>query len=225
MGIKEIITKERTDFSKATKDMTFKEKLSHIWEYYRIWVVAGVIVIGLIAYSVYGRIFPPPQEYANISFIGYVDEEVIELMQKDICESLELDPEKYFIQISAAFELKDDPVGSSAMIQKFYATMAAGEVDIIITSTDEIKVLTMGRLTDDVSLHLPPSLVEAYTNELFYCAEDEGGAVLPYAILLKNSEYLKSLGFQTDNLAVSIVTSKHPEETIRLIEMLLPPLR
>lgn len=120
-----------TKFQKLTK----KEKVEHIWEYYRYHIIGGVIGV-FMTYSLLMTIFgpKPPEPAVNIVVMGiYVqDSEKIDKFKEEIKDIIENDEERKVEVNMFPVDWESSSPMDIAMNQKLVLMFQAKEIDIMI---------------------------------------------------------------------------------------------
>ena len=123
------------------REMTFKEKLEHIWEYYKIYMVSIIIVIFIIFSLLNAWVFNPPLD--TVLFIswnrGFVTDEQIDRLKDYLEERLIEEDAREEIIISPFFFVGDDATSVMADIQRTAAMLAAGMIDLFITDQELVE--------------------------------------------------------------------------------------
>ncbi|NMA83464.1 MAG: hypothetical protein GX962_06330, partial [Epulopiscium sp.] len=72
------------------KNMTFKEKVDHIWEYYRIHILVSAMVLFFVGSMLNHLVFNPPKDAGiYVAFLGrFMDMEEIEDLQDRLTEEI-----------------------------------------------------------------------------------------------------------------------------------------
>ncbi|WP_069998782.1 hypothetical protein [Cellulosilyticum sp. I15G10I2] len=147
---------ERTDrmekYGTPFKELSFKKKTQHIWEYYR-WYIASVIIGIIILGSLVLTMFRPQKEFAvHVVIAGKVISD--ETQQQDI-ERFESEWDTNLSISSVNFE----SVGQLEMVmmQKIPLLVRTGELDILIVSKNtHMNYLNQGA----VDMFLPLDTIE-----------------------------------------------------------------
>lgn len=125
----------------AFKDMSFKKKCEHIWEYYRLEIIWGTIGLLFIAWILNHYIINPPKDPSlNITFHSYeVDTHSLDPLEEQLREAF---PEMYTsdteIQLYTNSSGLDDQDTEYASVMKMMALMASESIDIVIGDYDEM---------------------------------------------------------------------------------------
>lgn len=113
------------------KEFTFKEKVAHIWEYYR-WHILGTIVGGVFLISLLVTVLTPPRVYSvDIMLAGKTISN--ETQQEDI----ERFAEEFDTQLNVTvIDWNNVSEMGAAMIQKIPLLVGIGELDVLGVSPE-----------------------------------------------------------------------------------------
>ena len=126
----------------AFKKMTFREKLTHINNYYRLPIVIGIIAILIGAWALDHYVIHPPKK-PSLAIVTASSENVnleTEEFQQKLNELLpELCTDRQEIQVSAMIMKDDEYQTAYYNAQKFMALVAAKSIDVVIGNEDVMK--------------------------------------------------------------------------------------
>jgi len=207
------------------RNMTTKEKVEYIWDYYKVHIITGILVIYLLSAftsSVLNR-----KEYVlNIAFVGkYMDFDRLNEFTKEVTKELIGDPsgkkqasiDFYMLVKGTNGNLTLDPVST----QKLMARMGAQDIDVIILDKNNFDILASQgaflRLDEIKGLNLSGlnvAKVEEPSNEVKLGA---------YGIYVGwNNKYLKNLGYDYNDKIVAIIANgQHKDLAIKFVKWLL----
>lgn len=207
---------------KKLKEMSLKEKLDYIWEYYHYHIIIIAVVLAITFSLLNSLVFNPMKQiYLGIAFYGpYVVEESLDEMDVTLTDYLVDNKEDYKVYISDFYLDESNPNYLSVAIQKFYAMCSAQEIDIFIALKDQfIQIANQDFLLDLSKVEG----VDFPVDEMLHThMEDDPDTMYPFGIPLKDSEFLKSLGFNTDDLYLGVVANtKRSEESAGAISYIV----
>jgi hypothetical protein len=206
---------------KTFKEMTFAEKREHIWEYYRLHILGGVIVLAVLGNILYGIFNPPPATYAQVTLTGqvYAPEEAMNSLCALLGETLALNPEAEEIQSFVYTTLEGlDIEYQQAMMQRFSVMVAASEIDVLLTEEAGLA----GLADQGIALDLREALDAEAQTLLGDKLRAVGG--VPLGVSLGGSEALARCGLPEGLVAVVVSNSRrvaHGVEVIRVLAGLL----
>ena len=219
MDIKEIayIEKENDADTIRAKELyqklDFKGKMEHLWEYHKnkFYTVIFFIVLAVIAYL----LSPEPSPEANLR-IKFVNTYVEGLM--DETNIIETDYEAYLgenntCEMAFAYT-KLDPNNETQGGQNMESMMievATCNLEVFIFDEFAMNKLCPTGYLVDVNTCLEPEIVEKVKDRLVY-HEDLEGNVVPMAIDITDTKYVKDMGIQGEKIFLSfVVNSPNPE--------------
>lgn len=124
------------------KDLTFKKKIEHIWEYYK-WVILGVLFVAIAGGSlVYAMVIKPREvNYNGIAvYRSHITMEQSDGLAGDINKALGLvQPET--VTVSNFYFDENDVIFNTEMEQKFITYLFSKELHIITGVKSDIEML------------------------------------------------------------------------------------
>jgi len=218
--MKNFISAERSKL----KEMTAREKADYIWEYYKIPIIAAIVIlfiIGSIINSVW--INPPKKQYLQIVFLNnYVDETYTNSLQDKLEQALMTPDERNTLQVLTTVVLFNtgEPQMDMANTQKFAAMTAIGEIDLLVINRDELGSLVEQGILLPLTNVLPDNLLSKLSDKLMTAA-DENGMESDYGIKLNKNEVFTEFGFSAEGQCLTIIsTTKRLDNTRRAIEFI-----
>lgn len=207
------------------KDMTFKNKMWYIWEYYKIPII-GVIIAVSLAVSIGSAVFNNRYETALSCVIlnGQPDSQqdlVNEYFDHGFRQYMEL-PEEVKINVDHTMNLS---FNESEMNEFTYAEMAklsamitSKELDVMIAKKDSIDHFgEMGGFYDFKEL-LPPDVYSKVTDDLYFVTNQETGETAAYGLKITDTDFLKKTGLHMKEPILSVlINSNHTDTALQLI--------
>jgi len=133
------------------KDMSFREKIVYIKEYYFWQILFGSIALAVAIWALNFYVLnPPPQLGLGVAFYGSpVTIELLERVEGSLNEAIMQDASRYNVVASNFFQLSGDPEFTLAMIQQFAALITARQIDVMIVHPDTAsEILAQGFAMD-----------------------------------------------------------------------------
>lgn len=124
------------------ENMTTREKVEHIWYYYKIHIIAGIIGLVLLSNLVYS-IATNKTCVLNVTLLGqYINTEKVEMMETEMISKFIDNPKKNTAEL-LFINYSRDAQDQMAMagIQKFQAMAAAKSIDIVVLDKDTFDVM------------------------------------------------------------------------------------
>lgn len=212
------VSDEIKEQQKKLKDMTFKGKVSYIWEYYKIHMIVATIVI--IGVCVFIRDFRENQKPTHIyaAFINCnFNFDTTNTLEDDYVRTREIDTSKEHVYFSYDINLDPDyfDTASLAFQQKLVSLYQAGEIDIVAGPVGIMETSADCNGYADITKILPQDLLDELADreyefyyypghkydedELSFMDEEERALVEnfePYiaGIYLDTCSYLNNMG-------------------------------
>jgi len=216
--IKDYFREQSKVEKKKLKDMTFKEKIEYIWQYYKIQIVIVVVVVFILGSIVNGILNPPTPIYAGVAIYEvYLGESFDTEFERIMTETLIEDPmlEKIYVY---SFISGDDPSAQMAMVQKLMAMLTTKEIDLFIAENGVFAMY----IAEGILAPINQTGIIAPEELLVYGTTDEDERPTAYGINLKDSAVFKDLGIKGEMLTVGVtVNTGRPDNSIALLKAIL----
>lgn len=116
--------------------MTFQEKISYIWEYYKYFIIGIGLFLILLIYTIVS-VMNQKDDVLNIILITrYADTEQIKALRETLTENLLTEEEQESSRIIIQPISPGTDIQAGMERQKFVAELTAGVVDVIIADTE-----------------------------------------------------------------------------------------
>lgn len=209
------------------KEMNKKQKVKHIWEYYRYAILSGIIATGVIISLGKTVFFPAPENVveAMVSGLVYADAEGQ--------EELESLSEEYRVGVQVVpVDFEGDNLGAGTIMQKITLMMSAHSLEILAIPEDIFDRFAKIH-GEDMFMPLEneqelTSLLNTYQSQLYVCDKglDKEGNELDtaphvYGIKVSNLKGLPEVD-QREELVVGLIAMpRDKEKTIELYKYLV----
>ncbi|MCL2605262.1 MAG: hypothetical protein FWD90_12350 [Defluviitaleaceae bacterium] len=194
--------------------MTFREKRQHIWEYYKLPIIVAAVVMVLLG-SIVNRIINPPKE--DFLYVAWLGAQIDPALLTELGERLEPavdNPERQQVTV-ITYAATADHALNAAMQTRLAARVRVGDVDIMMSTRAGIFELNEAggwlRPADDVLHALRISDPPLYERLDLYVIEGK-----PMGIRLAGSPLLESLGIDTGDLFLAVVSNTQRVDNIAL---------
>lgn len=204
------------------KDMSNREKLAYLWEYYRIHALATVAAIALISYLIYEFVTPDieTQFYAAI-IDSMISEEVWGEYKTKFEEYLELNPETEEVQLNSSFYLGNGGEYAMNMQQVLTTRVAAGEIDVFIAPESSFKDYAYYGYLDKLTDRLPTDLYTSLAEYIYQSGTEENPDQSVYGIYLTDTKLFSENAGNTEPYILGIVAnSNHKDNAVEFLRML-----
>lgn len=204
------------------KEMSFRDKFTYLWEYYRLHALGIVIAIALIIYIIYQIITPDvkTQFYAAI-IDSPIPPETIEDYGQKFSDSLQLDPKTADIQINDTFYLSSSEGAASNMQSVLVTYVASAEIDVIIAPESSFSMYATSDYFTKLSDALPTDVYSSLTDYFYITDTSEVKEKNAYGIYLTNSDLFKDITYNGEPYVLGVVANyKHEDNTVKFIRYL-----
>lgn len=211
---------EKTEREKL-KDMSTKDKLSYLWEYYRISAFIIVAAVVLLIYVIYKIITPDVKPQFNAAIInGSIFTTSLEHYADDFAEHLQLDPKRESVVLNNNFFTDYGGLASSSA-EALVAYIAGGEIDVIIAPETNFKQYAYYGYFKKLSEALPTDVYSSLTDYFFISDQEDDTEKNPYGIYLDNSDLFKDAIYKSDSYVLGIMANgPHTDNTVEFIKYL-----
>jgi len=207
------------------RNMTTKEKVEYIWDYYKVHIIVSILVIYLLV-SFTSSIINRKDYVLNIALIGkYMDFDRQSEFSKKVTKELIGDPSGKKQASIDFYRFVKGPNGNftldPASTQKLMARMGAQDIDVIVLDKNNFDILARQgaflRLDKVKELNLSGLNVAK--------VEKPSGELKPgvYGIYVGwNNEYLKNLGYDYNDKIIAIMANGQRKDlAIKFVKWLL----
>ena len=143
------------------KEMTPKQKLSYIWDYYKVPIILAFVLILVVTSFIHERLTAK----TTVFRLAMIDSNVSELIAGNLIDGFYytcpgFDPEKEQMILDANYDLDAVGFGAYTTQTKLTAEYAAGTIDATIAPEEAITTLAESQAFADLSEALPGDLKE-----------------------------------------------------------------
>lgn len=225
--MKDSINEER----KKLKNMSFKDKLWYIWEYYKIPIAAiltAVILVFSIGSAMYQNRFDTALSCVILNSHPAVEKPFAEEYLDQGFRLYAKIPDDEKISVDYSMNITFDEASMSEFtygeLAKLTAMISSKELDVLIGKPEIIDHYgAMGGFID-LKESLPPDLYEAVADRLYTVQNQETGQVIPCGILLEEGNFTEKTGLSMEQPILCVMSnSTHTDTAVKLIRYLLKP--
>ena len=180
------------------REMTLQERISYLWDYYKLHALFTIIGIAVIAYVIYEIVTPKIETQLYVAVIDNpVDPAALEEYEAQFAEHLQIDPEREEVIINPQFYFLADDEYAMSMRQVLVTYVAAQDVDIIIAPKSEFESYSYYGYMYSLSDLLPTDLYSKLSEYFYIGAREDNPEEKVYGI------YLNQAPFFQDNERIS----------------------
>lgn len=188
------IYQQRTKQTEKDKlrEMTFKEKLTYLWEYYKLHALFTILAIAVIAYAVYEFVTPDIETKLYVAVIDNpVEPEVLEDYEAGFAQYLQIDPKREEITLNPQFYFNTDGDYAMNMRQVLVTYVAAQDVDIIIAPKSEFESYSYYGYMYSLSDLLPTDLYSKLSESFYIGTQEDNPEEKVYGLYLNEAALFK----------------------------------
>ena len=205
-----------TEHSKL-KEMSTKEKVEYIWEYYKIHIIAFMFACVFIISIINTLWFNPQKEmYFQITFYGgFADSDIIDSICMHLEKALMTPEERETMQIAGTVLMVDseDPQVEMANRQRFVVMLAAREIDLLVISKEDLITLAPEGFFLPLNELLPDNITQMSEKLIF--AHSEYGVESAYGIMLDNNRLFEGHGLITQGKSLAVMINTQRNDAVR----------
>ena len=215
-----------TERKKSFQEMTVKEKIEHIWEYYKPAIFGIIAGVALIIYIIMKILYPDPDVILGVTMVNsspQASEEDKNIFEQYLSEN-GYNLEEETISVNESLYLSADGKGQSdyASVQALVAWNAVGEIDILTGDEYVFGLLGVNGGLLEMEDILTPEQMEQYADRLYTIQDSETGQEYVCALKLPEGNLLNKAGYYSGDVWMGIPsTSKRQELAIKIFHYLL----
>ena len=174
------------------KPMSWKERLEHLWEYYKwVLVVAALVImlISIVCTSIYNR-------NLKVLFGGsvvnvYMSNEAAEYLQGDVEEMLQAgEMEQVFLHTISVGDMSTS-TDASTDAMTVVVRVAAQELDYVIMDESALNYFINTAVVTDLTPCLTEEQLAMFEGKTVLARLEENGPVVPVALEITDIDFLK----------------------------------
>lgn len=207
------------------KELTRKEKVEYIWEYYKLHIFAGIFVLIVIGSFLNIWVFnPPPKSAVSVNFVGssiFADNtDPLEKELNPIIVTEEMGNKKVFIN-TYIFGMKD-PQMQMATQTKFIANISARELDVLILDNEQFDSLVLQGSMLPLDQVFSEDELGKLTDRLLKGKSEEDTNEQIYGIDITDNEKIKTVMVGDSDIVIGVVSNTLKiEESKKVIKWFL----
>lgn len=222
MSIREEAARER----KKLKQMTWRDKLWYIWEYYKLHIAGGLLLVcllGVVCNSLYHRSFTTRLSFCVINDMAG-DTSNFDRMEAGLKQALDCG-KKDLIEINTGmYASYGDSVSQYgyATMAKITAMVAGKDLDVMIADQATIDHYGEAQAFADLKQLLPQDLYQSVKDDV-YSLPGEDGSLRPVALSLEHTAFHQETGVTIKPAYLAVLgNSERTEAAVQMIRYLFP---
>lgn len=195
------------------KTMSFKEAIDYIWEYYKVHIIGIVLGVAFLV-SILSTVFGEKEDTYEVMVVSEIPFDITEQFTNEVNE-------KYFDDFLVAINNITSGGGSIADlsyadVQKFWASIGANMVDIIVTNETIAAQMVEQEGILEINEVVDLSLLEENGVELY-----EFGTDSVYGIDTNQLDVFNDIDLFQDRVIIIPINSENHDKTKIFLETLL----
>lgn len=210
---------------KTFRELSGREKVAYLWDYYKWWFIFGGIFIFVSVYSLPGIIenHKEPVLYAAFVNTQIVSQENTSLME-DFVEAEGFDMKGKRIVLDTSLMINRNKADSVSMQcnQKLIALLSSHTLDVLVCDEENFQFYAENGCFQSLEEVLPEDLFERLRPYMLTCDSDKGDTEIYYGIDVGGSEVLAKEGaYQVEPIFTICTNAKRTENAVKFLEYLM----
>lgn len=204
------------------RDMTFSRKVSHIWYYYKWFILGTIFIVGCII-SLIVSIVSQKEVVLNVVIADNITEEGPRFIIKGMSERLHID-EKQEVLVDTSIHMDDKLNGSTVIydsIEKFNTLIVVGDYDVVI---DE-GIVPQNYSGQDAIMDLRTLMTKEQQKKFrdrFYIKKDSEGNEIVAGLFIDGLPWTEDAKLLKEKPLVSVPsTTTHRENAKEMLQWIL----
>lgn len=216
MSLKETLKNEAREEQAKLKKMSFRDKLWYIWEYYKIHMLIGCVILFFL-YAL-GTIFYQKSFTTQLFFIVMNDRSGSEADYEGLANEFKTRMgygKKDKVEVDSSLYISFEESTSQldyASLAKVTAIVASKDLDVLISDFPAVEHYASNGAFLNLEEVLPADLWDMVKDDV-YMAKDENGNSFPAAISLDDSYFHEKTGTQMEEAYFSLINNSTRTDT------------
>lgn len=207
---------------KATLGRLHGKQLRHyIWDYYKLPIFALALVAALgLAAVLYGA--GNRREVLSVVLVNASPAAQEDTLFDELLEQMGGDPQAEHIAVDANYRLRFDERADEQdgyTVQALASLFGMGGMDVFVSDQAVFDAYVAKDGFEDLSLWLPPQVLEALADRLYWCTDTKGRRVAA-GVWLDEASPLRARGYYGAGALLGIASqAEHIEEAVKLVPL------
>ena len=216
MSLKETLKNEAREEQAKLKKMSFRDKLWYIWEYYKIHMLIGCVILFFL-YAL-GTIFYQKSFTTQLFFIVMNDRSGSEADYEGLANEFKTRMgygKKDKVEVDSSLYISFEESTSQldyASLAKVTAIVASKDLDVLISDSPAVEHYASNGAFLNLEEVLPADLWDMVKDDV-YMAKDDNGNSFPAAISLDDSYFHEKTGTQMEEAYFSLINNSTRTDT------------
>lgn len=190
---------------KKVKTMSSRQKWEYIWEYYKSWILAGVLIVAIILYSIYSTFF----RQENALYVTMVNATGYESSVFDeFLDAAGFGTERYCVDVNAGLKLnvQNPSVQDAQTLEVLYALFGTGNLDLYAADEEMFNFFAETGALVDLRAYLSPEFLAENENRLHKVTLLSNGEEIIAGIYPEESSRFYSAGYYEEPVPLGVAT-------------------
>ncbi len=203
-------------------ELTGKEKVEHVWEYYKIHIAVALIVLLTICYIIYRIVNPSPDTILGVGLVNSYTSEVEENVFDRYLIDTGHDPAEEVASVRTGLTFGTETSVQITGSQTLTLLVTVGDIDLFISDEEVFEPFASNGCFTLMENILTEEQMEKYADRLYTATIEEDGAQVIVGIWLEEDNPLVEDGYYDGAVLVGIPhKAEHKELAIEVLLYLL----
>ena len=205
-------------------ELSPKKKAEFIWDYYKIPIIAAIIIVCIVIWGInHFIIHPEPQVCCGVAIYGpHIETETCDALEEILTAKITSPEENQKAEVTNFFFTEgsgsEDQIQDKDMLDKFYTYLYAMQLDIFIGNEEDTQACVKADFLSTVDDYITPEQKAEFEKDgrLLYGKDSDDEEELPYAVRINDPPLFKSLNIlKDDTYYISFVPIEGREERVK----------
>lgn len=208
------------------KTMKKSEIAGFIWDYYKWFIIVGIIVIVAVV-GIVRHFVSYKEPIVQIALLNCNKTQINDGGEPDFTEFMEMygyDSGKEEIKVNTGHDVDKNATSTSEIysFQSFVALTAAGGVDVMAADEESYKFVAECRAVASLEDYLPEGFMEKYKEDIVYAQNMDTGEDFPAGIRIENNPWMVEHGFYGEDCVIGFGNgTKKGEAAVQMLMYIL----
>ena len=208
------------------KTMKKTEIVGFIWDYYKWFIIVGIVVIAAVVGTI-RHFISYKDPIVQIALVNCNKMQMEEEKEPDFTEFMETygyDSGKEEVKVDVATDVDINSTSTADVysFQSFIALTAAGGVDVLAADEETYKFIAECRAVVSLEEHLPEGFMEKYKEDIIYAKNMDTGEDFPAGVRIENNPWMVEYGFYGEDCVIGFGNgTKKAEAAVRMLLYIL----